>query len=68
MRIMTGRARGLLIDNVESVANLLPSLCHGTKAFIVQDAVAAMAFVTKCIGSIALGREIRGLHLALEQG
>ena len=47
--IMTRRARGLLIDDVESMTAILARRIHRTKTLIGQDAAPAMAFVAKVV-------------------
>ena len=54
VRIVTGGAGGLLIDDMEPVSSILAEGIGGFEALVGQDAVAAVAFVAKRVGSNVL--------------
>src|SRR5207249_2214009 len=55
MRIMTGRAGGFSVHDVEAVAPILAVAVNGPETLISQDAVTAVAFVTERIIAGVLG-------------
>ena len=49
VRIVAGRARGFLVDNVKAMSPALTQAVYRAKALITEDAVAAVAFIAEGI-------------------
>lgn len=66
VRIMAGGAGSLLIDDVKTMAAVLPEQICGAKTLIAQDAAAIMAFVAKRVTADAFNGAVGHRELALK--